>query len=734
MAIDGQPPMMGDMSQAAQQVQAQAQQPQMMAPPPAPTDPADEEKNYTDWALDQANLAKGLKDKTDKDGNKVLEKMAAVVMEGYEADERSREGWMKKNKKWLELALLLAEDKSFPWPRAANIKYPLVATAAMQFSARAYPSLVPSDGAVVKARVSDPTGELQEKAIRVARHMSYQVMECIPKWEESMDKLLMTLAISGVAFKKTYYDSTKEVHQSHIVYPENLCVNYWAKDLESAYRKTEILRYTNNELREKVLNNEEYLDLEYGDSEDGEEQKTPVSTDNNAPVKDKSTPHTILACHTFWDLDEDNYEEPYIIYIHKETKQVVKITARWDSDGVKKNDEDKIRRIDPVETFTSFTFVPNPDGSIYGCGFGMLLSSLNNGANTLINQLIDAGTMSNLQAGFIGRNLRMKEGQVALRPGEWKVVNASGEDLQKSVYPIPAREPSAVLMNLLQMLITSGNQLASIAEIMVGKMPGQNTPATTTQETVKQGMAVFTAVYKRVYRSLEEEFKKLFRLNRLNPEVLAEESKVSGMQIAESDYNGTKKLIIPGADPTGDSATVKQQKIQAVGQLLQIGTINGMEYTKRTLDAYEIPNPEGLLAQPQPPAPDPRAQTEQVKQQTMQMKAQIDQQTAQADIANKQRLLELQIAQKQLEANHKRQMAALELHNASQAAKLDLVLKTINMHHEARSGALQVEREDQQAQHEMIRADQLHNQKMKQVQQATQQRQAAKPKAKGKAK
>jgi chaperonin GroES len=345
--------------------------------------------------------------------------------------------------------------------------------------------------------------------------------------------------------------------------------------------------------------------------------------------------------------------------------------------------------------------------------------------------------MNNLQSGFIGRNLRMKEGQVQLRPNEWKVVNASGEDLQKSIYPLPTKEPSAVLMNLLQMLITSGNQLASIAEIMVGKMPGQNTPATTTQETVKQGMAVFTAVYKRVYRSLQEEFKKLFRLNRITPNIIDEEMTIAGIQIAESDYNGTKKLIIPGGDPSGDSASVKQQKLQGVGQMIQLGTINGMEYTKRMLDAYEIQNAEQLIAQPQPPAPDPKMETEKMKQQTMQMKAQMDQQTAQADIANKQELLQLQIAQKQMEMEFKRQMQAIEIHNTKQSKQLDLVLQTIQMQQDAKRGALEVQKENQMADHQMIRADQLHNMEMKHKSAALEQQTkaaAAKPKAKGKAK
>lgn len=732
--------MMGDPGAAQQQVQAQAgQPPQAMQPPqqqeqqPAPQDDQDEQANYMDWALDQANLAKGLEEKKDEDGNNLLDVMGEAVYQGYEVDERSRQPWMEKNKKWLELALLIAEDKTWPWPKAANIKYPLVATAAMQFSARAYPALVPSDGSVVKARVAkkDLDGTSSEAAIRVSRHMSYQVMERIPKWEENMDKLLMTMAISGIAFKKTYHNAGLGVHCSHLVYPENFCINYFAKDVESAYRKTEILYYNNNEVKEKQLNDEEFLDFELPTPTMVVSNKDPVSSDNKPGVPDKSTPHVFLAQHTFWDLDGDGYEEPYIITIHKETKKVVRITARWDSDGVTKNSKGKVQRIVPVESFTAFPFIPNPDGSIYACGFGMLLGSLNNGANSLINMLLDAGTMNNLQAGFIGRNLRMKDGQVQLRPNEWKVVNASGEDLQKSIYPLPTKEPSGVLMSLLQMLITSGNQLASIAEIFVGKMPGQNTPATTTQETVQQGMAVFTAVYKRVYRSLQEEFFKIFRLNRITPGTIDEESELSGIQIADSDYDSTKRLIIPGGDPSGDSQTIKQQKLQSVGQLLQLGTINGQVYTKRVLDANDIPNPDELIAQPQPPAPNPKDTTEQIKQQGMQQKFALEGQAKQQDMQNKQQqarldeheqavtiaakqhLLDVQIAHKAMEANHARQLAALDAHHDKLSKTLDLVYNQVKNTQAAQAGQMKIDQQDATAQREMARNEQLHDQQMK---------------------
>ena len=648
-----------------------------------------------DWALSQANIAKGLQQKrSKKTGNLVLDDIGHAVSQGYDIDENSRIGWMTRNREWMDLALLIRDVKTYPWPNASNVKYPLLATAAMQYSARAYPALVPSDGKVVKAKVIpyDPDGKLGEQAEHIARHMSYQVMYNMPDWEEDMDKLLMTQAISGICFKKTFHNALLEKHQSNLVYPENFCVNYWAKSLEKAYRKTEILHFTENEVQEKIRNNEEFLDIDLGlPAVDNKKNDQPV-TNNTAPPVDKSTPHIFLAQHTFWDLDEDGYEEPYIITIHKETKKVVRIIARWDSDGVYRDEKGKVTKICPVEYFTAFPFIPNPDGSIYALGFGLLLGPLNESTNSIINQLVDSGTLNNLQSGFIGKGLRMKMGISNFQPGEWKAVNATGDDLHKSIFPLPTKEPSGVLLSLLQMLITSGNQLASIAEIFVGKMPGQNTPATTTQETVKQGMAVFTAIYKRVYRSLGEEFKKQFRLNRINPKIVEEEAKVLGIPLEASDYIGDDNLIIPGGDPTGDSEATKSMKVQGVGQMLSLGTIDVQKFTEWALQSQEIPNYQNLMQQPPPPAPDPKAELIGAQTQAVQQKSQLDSQAKQQEIAGKATLMQLEGQMQQQRLANEQTSAAMKAQGEQMSLKMDMLQKamegrfnTLKMHHDVTS-------------------------------------------------
>ena len=726
--------MMGDPNQMQGQQPPQQPMPQQGMQPPE-QDPQDQQEleedrqdSMVDWALSQANIAKGLDGKKcKKTGNLVLDDMSASVYDGYMVDEDSRTGWMKRNEEWMKLALLVRENRTYPWPKASNVQYPLLATAAMQYSARAYPALVPSDGKVVKAKVIpyDPDSVLGTKAEHIARHMSYQVMFQMPNWEEDMDKLLMTQAISGICFKKTYHNKLLECHHSHIVYPENFCVNYWAKTLEKAYRKTEILHYNDNEVLEKQLNDEEFLDIELGtptvDAQIAANLQK-MATKTIAPPADKSTPHVFLAQHTFWDLDEDGYEEPYIITIHKETKKVVRIVARWDADGVHKDDKGNIIRIEPVEYFTAFPFIPNPDGSIYALGFGLLLGPLNESVNSIINQLVDAGTLNNLQSGFVGKGLRMKMGMSSFQPGEWKAVNATGDDLHKSIFPLPTKEPSSVLMSLMQMLITSGNQLASIAEIFVGKMPGQNTPATTTQETVKQGMAVFTAIYKRVYRSLESEFKKIYRLNRITPDIVEEESEVLGLPLAASDYEGDDNLIIPGGDPTGDSEATKQMKVQAVGQMLSLGTIDPNAFTEWAMQSQEIPNFAKLIKKPSPPPPDPKMELAKAQAQATMQQSQMNAQAKQQEIAGKQALMQLQAQLEQQKLANEQTKSAMEMQGKQMQMKMDMLQQVLDQHFSTVKA-----RHDVQANIAKKGIDLAHAQAMSKVKQE----QAKKPKANG---
>lgn len=605
--------------------------------------------------IEEVNIAESLSEER-------LNEIGAECKAGYDTDKESRSDWEENLEEWIKLAKQIREEKTFPWQGASNVKYPLLSTAAMQFAARAYPSLVPSNGAIVKSRVvgKDPTGEKLAKADRVSMYMSYQIMYEVPFWEESMDKLLIQLPIVGMLYKKTYWDSIKKSIQSELVSPKSLVVNYWTKNLKDSERISEEIQMSKRILKERQLAGI-FLDVDLGDPQTPEGMSTPQN--------DETTPYTLIEQHTYLDLDDDGYREPYIVTFHKESGDVLRICARYEETGIYFNDDGDIAKIEPIEYYTKFGFIPNPDGSFYDIGFGCLLGPLNESVNTLINQLIDAGSLNNLQSGFLGKGLRLRMGEYGFKPGEWKTVNSTGDDLKKQIVPLPTKEPSAVLFQLMGSLITSGKELASVAEIFTGKMPGQNTPATTTMATIEQGMKVFTAVYKRIFRSLEEEFKKIFELNRtyMNPQTYAA---IVDVTVGPDDFDKTYE-ICPGADPTAVSQTEKLMKAQGLMELLPTGLLNPVEVIKRVLEAQEQPNWEQLLPPevlesgqaPEPP-PDPKLQEMQMKaqieQQKMQMQAEMAQHKGQLEARDKHVQLAMKAQEHQMDLENKAKMAQLQ--------------------------------------------------------------------------
>jgi chaperonin GroES len=553
----------------------------------SPQEEQEEQQTPIRALLEQINIAEKLSEEK-------LTEIGMEVSRGFDTDLETRSDWETNVDEWTKLAIQTKEEKTYPWPKASNIKYPLLSTAAMQFAARAYPSLIPSDGQVVKAQVigKDPTGEKQKRAERTSIYASYQLMHEMDSWEEDMDKLLIMLPVVGTMFKKTYWDSVTEKNCSRLVLPKNLVVNYWTKSLDSCERISEVIEMSPRILQERV-NAGIFRDCKLSAPPMPQNFNT---ANTNLPNQDDTTPYTIIEQHTFLDLDDDGYREPYVVTFQKESRTVLRIVARFDETGITLDKKNKVVRIEPIQYYTKFGFIPNPDGSFYDIGFGVLLGPINDSVNTLINQLVDAGSLSNLQSGFIGKGLRIKMGENRFQPGEWKAVNATADDLKKQIFPLPVKEPSATLFQLMGSLITSGKELASVAEIFTGKSPGQNTPATTTMATIEQGMKVFTAVYKRTYRSLAQEFKKLYRLNEvyLNPQTYVE---VMDTTVDPGDFKAEGYDICPGADPSAISQTERLLKAQGLVEMLPMGVLDPLKVVQRVLEAQEQPNWQELIHQ-----------------------------------------------------------------------------------------------------------------------------------------
>jgi chaperonin GroES len=658
-----------NLADVAQQAGAQQQQmnqmPQQPEQPDIPHPDQQGQHQRLRGFIESVNIAEHLeKEKLRKIGNDCAE--------GFETDLMSRDVWERKIDEYTKLALQIQDQKAYPWPKASNVKYPLLSTAAMQFAARAYPTLVPSDGKVVIGQVigKDPDDSKEQQAERISTYMSYDIMHQMENWEEDMDKLLIILPIVGCMFKKTYWDSVKKKNCSHVLLPKNVVVNYWATNMCDVERISEMIPMTKRMVKQRQMS-KLFLDCDLGSPPSIPFDFHPKQT-QWMPANDDTTPYEIIEQHCYLDLDDDDYAEPYVVTFHRQTRKVLRITARYDENTMLFNDDGTLAGIEPIHYYTKFGFIPSPDGSFYDIGFGMLLGPLNESVNTLINQLVDAGTLNNLQAGFIGKGLRLRMGDMRFMPGQWQAVNAVGDDLKKQIFPLPTKEPSPVLFQLMGTLITSGKELASVAEIFTGKMPGQNTPATTTQTAVEQGMKVFTAIYKRIYRALQEEFCKLFKLNAtyLDPQTY---SAVINEPIGPDDFDETTYRVIPAADPNAVSAQEKLQKAEGLLQLLPIGVLDPIEVIRRVLIAQEQPNYEQLFnqavqqtGQMPPPPPDPKVQE-------LQMKMQAQQQELGLKSAQQQQEMELEARDKQQQMamaaqEHQQKMQMIQQEGQAKAA------------------------------------------------------------------
>lgn len=549
------------------------------------------------------NIVKELDDET-------LAKIAENVETGFDIDNESRADWEKQQDEATKLAEQVWEKKNFPFENASNVKYPLIATSTLQFSARAYPTFIKGPN-VVKGLVigDDPQGAKAEKAENIGTHMSYQCLHEMEEWEEDTDKLLTNLPVVGCAFKKTFFNRVLQRNVSLFRRAKDIVINFYAKSLETAPRVSDVFTLYPNEIEERIRA-EMFIDFKYGSSVSTKEENQPnVSTDPDQE-------HVFYEQHTWYDLDDDGYKEPYIITFHKDTKTVVRMLPRFDFDSVEYDYRNRIVKITPDHYFTKFPFLPSISGGIYDAGFGLLLHPINSTINSLINQINDSGTLYNLNAGFIGKGIQLGRGRgggrLEFQPGEWKHVNFTGDDIRRHILPLPAKEPSLVLFNMLGFMVQAGERLSSVTEILTGAQSNEAERPTTTLARIEQGLKVFSSIHKRLYRSFRQEYKKLFELNRkyLKPmnyyRVLDKP-----MLTLQSDYDYKSCDVVPIADPNEATNTEKMIRAQIWMGVRGQG-FNDDEIRKRFAEGMQEPEPEKLLKAPEPP-PDPKTIIEQEK-------------------------------------------------------------------------------------------------------------------------
>ena len=577
------------------------------------------------------------------------------VYKGFQADLESRSAWEKRTEDAMKLALQVAEAKSFPWPGASNVKFPLITIAALQFHARSYPVLINGE-TPVQCRVigDDPTGAKDARAHRVAQFMSYQILEQDTTWESEMDRVLISQPIVGCAFKKSYFDPILKYNVSEHILAKDFVVNYWTKHLDTSPRITQIQYLSKNDIYERVARGL------WCEMKEGRPAAVPQSNMTLAQNKaqgmsapdsiDDSTPYEILEQHTFIDFDGDGYAEPYIIWMRRDTKQVLRIVARYFDTSIERDEKGNVLSIQAESYFTKFPFIPSPDGGFYDLGFGSLLGPLNQSIDTLLNQLIDTGTMANTAGGFLSRGIKLRGGNYNFAPLEWKHVDTTGDDLRKGIMPLPVREPSQVLFTLLSMLINYGERIGGSVDILSGQNPGQNTAAETTRTMAEQGMKIFSGIFKRTYRSLKDEFRKLYRLNQLYLQGIEDYNSDTGQNFIDADdFAGPVSDVRPSADPNIVSDT---QRIQQASALLQLASttpgMNMYEVQKNYLKAMKVSNIDQLLPDPKgpnaiKPGPSEKIQIEQMRSQIKQMDMELQTKLAAIKLAQAAELQQAKI-------------------------------------------------------------------------------------------
>ena len=523
-----------------------------------------------------------------------LSEIGARVVREYKLDRDSRAEWEKTAKRALDIARQKKEPKSHPWPNASNVKYPVLTTASLQFAARAYPAIV--DGPrIVKCAVvgRDPGGLKAARADRVSQHMSYQLLHELEEWESDMDVCLHQIPVVGCAFKKVYIDpSSKSGFRSELISALDFVVNQATKSLESVPRATHVFTRYPHEIDERIREGT-FLEFDHkGGGEDGD---------------DDDAPHEFLEQHRYWDIDGDGVAEPWIVTVHHKLQKVVRIMPGFDPNAILADPmRGKIVRIPKEQYFVKIPFIPDPEGGFYDIGFGRLLEPMSDIIDTTINQMMDAGTLQNAGGGFIGSGLNLGKAKVSLVPGEFRTVQSAGDDIRKAIVHMEHRGPSPVLANLLTLMIESAKDVASVKDILTGETPSNQT-ATSTMAAIEQGLKVFTAIYKRIFRALRQEYKLIFKVNQrqLNQpkyfQLLDEPQ-----EVVASDYADDLD-VMPTADPNSVTDMQRIAKAQFLMEQVAAGNpfIDGLEATRRALEGARIERIEDIL---KPPEPDPMQQ------------------------------------------------------------------------------------------------------------------------------
>ena len=538
-----------------------------------------------------------------------LMRLAKDVLSSIDADKESRADWEKTYVDGLKyLGMKFDDARSSPFQGSTGVIHPILAEAVTQFQAQAYKELLPAKGPVKTEIVGARSPEVEAQASRVEEFMNFYIMNVMQEFDPELDMMLFYLPLAGSAFKKVYYDTAQNKAMSKFIQPQDLVVPYEATDIFSAERVTHVLQMSKNEIRKQQLSGF-YRDVEltggnYSISRDEIEEQID-EIEGMEPSYNNDRDHTVYEVHTVLDLPgyEDMDAEgnptglklPYIITIDESSQRVLSIRRNYvENDPLKQK----------INYFVQYKFLPGL--GFYGLGLSHMIGGLAKASTSILRQLIDAGTLANLPAGFKARGMRIRDEDDPLQPGEFRDIDTTGGSLKENLIPLPIKEPSNVLMQLLGLLVESGKRFASIADMNVGDM-NQAMPVGTTVALLERGTKVMSAIHKRLHYSQRVEFQLLAKVfSEYLPPSYPYLTGTGPQEIKTQDFDG-RIDIIPVSDPNifsqSQRITMAQELLQLVQSNPQIHGPQGMyEAYRRMYAALGVDNVEGLL---QPPAPPP---------------------------------------------------------------------------------------------------------------------------------
>ena len=530
--------------------------------------------------------------------------LSSTLYQNYQDYKSSRKEWEKSYTQGLELLGFKYENRTEPFAGASGATHPVLAEAVTQFQALAYKELLPANGPVRTQIIGVQTPEKTQQSNRVKDFMNYQLMDQMKEYEPEFDQMLFYLPLAGSAFKKVYYDDLLERAVSKFVPADDLIVPYTATSLDDAEAIIHKIKISENELRkQQVAGFYRDVELKAGHDNLTDVEKKEMELEGTVKTGRDDDIFTLLECHV--NLDLEGFEDvgpdgeptgiklPYIVTIEENSREILSIRRNY-----KQNDPKKSK----IQYFVHFKFLPGL--GFYGFGLIHMIGGLSRTATSALRQLLDAGTLSNLPAGFKQRGIRIRDDAQAIQPGEFRDVDAPGGNIRDAFMTLPFKEPSATLLQLMGVVVNAGQRFASIADLQVGD-GNQQAAVGTTVALLERGSRTMSAIHKRIYSALKNEFKILSRVFRLYLPAEYPYDVVGGQKmIKQSDFDD-RVDILPVADPNIFSQT---QRISLAQTELQLAMSNPQMHNlyqayRNMYEAIGVKDVDTVLIRPQPPAP-----------------------------------------------------------------------------------------------------------------------------------